>query len=146
MLLIKSFTTILFITAILSNIANGADRTKMLNLVNAERRKVNLPDLRLDSQLNNAAQKHTDYMARTNILSHYENSQDPGVRIKAQGYNWSTYGENIAQGQLTEDEVMKAWMSDPPHRDNILGKMFKHLGVGYSSQGNFWTQDFAAPL
>ncbi|CAG8672297.1 6040_t:CDS:2, partial [Scutellospora calospora] len=103
----------------------------MLKLVNAERQKNNLP----------AAQKHTDYMARIKMLTHKENL-DIGARIKAQGYDWTLCGENIASGQKNEDEVMKTWMNSPLHRQNILNKGFKNLGVGYSSNGNYWTQDF----
>ncbi|CAG8500531.1 19930_t:CDS:2, partial [Cetraspora pellucida] len=104
MLSIKYSAVVLFITAILFNIANGANPNYMLQLVNAERKKYNLPALTLDS-----------------------------VRIKAQGYNWSTCGENIAYGQKSEVEVMNIWMNSPPHKANILDTTFKNLGVGYSS-------------
>ncbi|CAG8665108.1 11402_t:CDS:2, partial [Racocetra fulgida] len=94
MLSIKSLATVLFITAILFNIVNGADPNRMLQLVNAERKK--------------AAQNHADYMANVKKLTHDEPSGDPGARMKAQGYNWSAYGENIAQGQKNEEEAMKS--------------------------------------
>ncbi|CAG8767869.1 3926_t:CDS:2, partial [Racocetra persica] len=108
MLSIKSLATVLFITAILFNIVNGADPNRMLQLVNAERKKVNSPDLTLDNRLNKAAQNHADYMANVKKLTHDEPSGDPGARMKTQGYNWSAYGENIAQGQKNEEEAMKS--------------------------------------
>ncbi|CAG8545744.1 6471_t:CDS:2 [Racocetra fulgida] len=107
MLSIKSLATVLFITAILFNIVNGADPNHMLQLVNAERKKDNSPDLTLDNRLTKAAQNHADYMANIKKLVHDEPSGDAGARIKAQGYSLSAYGENIAVGQKNEDEVMK---------------------------------------
>ncbi|CAG8525577.1 3671_t:CDS:2 [Cetraspora pellucida] len=143
---IKYSAIVLFITAILFNIANGADPNYMLQLVNNERKKINLPALTLDSRLIKAAQNHADYMASIKTLTHDDKSGNVGDRIKAQGYNWSVYGENIAAGQQNEVEAMKSWMNSPPYKQNILGERFKHLGVGYSSNGNYWTQNFAAPI
>ncbi|CAG8460478.1 864_t:CDS:2 [Cetraspora pellucida] len=145
MLSIK-YSVVLFITAILFNIANGANPNYMLQLVNAERKKNNSPALTLDSRLTRAAQNHANYMASIQKLTHDDKSGNIGDRIKAQGYSWSVVGENIAFGQKNEDEAMKSWMNSPPHKANILDKRFKHLGVGYSSNGNYWTQNFAAPI
>ncbi|CAG8532353.1 17835_t:CDS:2 [Cetraspora pellucida] len=146
MLSIKYSAVVLFITAILFIIVNGANPNYMLQLVNAERKKNNLPALTLDSRLTKAAQNHADYMASIKTLTHNDKSGDTGARIKSQGYSWSAYGENIAYGQKNEVEVMKTWMNSPFHKENILDKRFKNLGVGYSSNGNYWTQDFAAPI
>ena len=65
-----------------------------------------------------------------------------GDRIKAAGYNWRTYGENIAMGQTTEQIVMNSWLESEGHCKNIMNKNFKDIGVGRS--GNYWTQVFGA--
>ena len=57
-----------------------------------------------------AAQKHTDYMVRTDTLTHDDAAGPLGTRVKAEGYNFSNLGENVAKGFGTNDEarVMKA--------------------------------------
>ncbi|HEY2292131.1 MAG TPA: CAP domain-containing protein, partial [Thermoanaerobaculia bacterium] len=61
-------------------------------------------------------------------------------RARAAGYDWRAIGENIAEGQLSVDEVMSTWMHSPPHRKNILDRDFKELGVGLAlgRSGNEW--------
>ena len=51
-----------------------------------------------------AAQKHTDFMVKTDTLTHDDSAGSLGVRVKAEGYNFSNVGENIAKGFGTNDE------------------------------------------
>lgn len=95
-----------------------------------------------NSHLADAAEKHSKYMDSTGKLDHTgANGSDPGDRIKAEGYNWTSYGENIAENYSTEEEVIKAWLASPGHCKNIMDKKFTEMGVGTS--GKYWTQDFA---
>jgi len=58
-------------------------------------------------------------------------------------YHWA--GENIAMGQRTPSEVVRAWMDSPGHRENILTSEFGHLGVGVAMDNNgrlYWSQNF----
>ncbi len=57
-----------------------------------------------------AAQKHTNFMVKSNTLTHDDPDGSLGQRIKAVGYDFSTVGENIAEGFGTNEEarVMKA--------------------------------------
>ncbi|GAA3062389.1 hypothetical protein GCM10020000_52100 [Streptomyces olivoverticillatus] len=70
----------------------------------------------------------------------------PGERITAAGYQWSTYGENIAYGQPDPTSVMDSWMHSDGHRKNILNCSFKEIGVGINNApgGPRWTQVFGA--
>ncbi|RIB07985.1 CAP domain-containing protein [Gigaspora rosea] len=145
MLFTKFFAQIIFITAILFNITNGVDPNYILSLVNQERQKNRLSNLTLDSRLTRAAQLHTDYMASIKNLTHDDRSGSLEDRIRAQGYNWSAVAENIAKGQVNETAAIKTWMNSSQHRQNILSPKYKHLGVGYSNNGNYWTQDFGTP-
>ena len=52
-----------------------------------------------------AAQKHTDFMAKADKLTHDDPAGSLGNRIKAEGYNFGSAGENIADGFGTNDEV-----------------------------------------
>ena len=44
----------------------------------------------------------------------------PADRIQAQGYSYSTWGENIAAGYASPESVVDGWMNSEGHRANIL--------------------------
>ncbi|MFI6493465.1 sigma-70 family RNA polymerase sigma factor [Streptomyces sp. NPDC050564] len=120
---------------------------QVVALVNKERAAAGCGPLTEDAQLEKAAQGHSDDMAARNFFDHTNpDGTDPGQRITAAGYRWSTYGENIAQGQQTPQAVMESWMNSAGHRANILNCSFKDIGVGVhkGSGGPWWTQDFGA--
>ncbi|MGW4345489.1 sigma-70 family RNA polymerase sigma factor [Streptomyces sp. NPDC004690] len=122
---------------------------QVIALVNQERAKAGCGPVTGDSQLDAAAQAHSDDMAARNFFEHTNpDGKDPGDRITAAGYRWSTYGENIARGQQTPESVMDSWMNSPGHRANILNCAFKNLGVGVhkGSGGPWWTQDFGTRM
>lgn len=122
---------------------------QVVALVNQERAKAGCGALTEDPLLEKAAQDHSDDMAARAFFDHTNpDGADPGQRITAAGYKWSTYGENIAQGQQTAEAVMESWMNSPGHRANILNCSFKDIGVGIhkGSGGPWWTQDFGAKL
>lgn len=121
----------------------GDSISQVLALHNQERAKVGLPALLVHTALRQAARLHAVDMEGREEMSHYgADGSDPGVRITRQGYVWRTYGENIAAGQTTAEQVMRAWMSSPGHKDNILRASFKEIGIGRS--GNYWTVNFGA--
>ncbi|ANP52541.1 RNA polymerase sigma factor (sigma-70 family) [Streptomyces griseochromogenes] len=122
---------------------------QVVALVNKERAAAGCGPLTENAQLDKAAQGHSDDMAARNFFDHTNpDGADPGQRITAAGYHWSTYGENIAMGQQTPQSVMDSWMNSPGHRANILNCSFKDIGVGVhkGSGGPWWTQDFGAKL
>ncbi|MEU4090657.1 sigma-70 family RNA polymerase sigma factor [Streptomyces aureus] len=122
---------------------------QVVALVNKERAAAGCGPVTEDPQLEDAAQAHSDDMAARDFFEHTNpDGADPGQRITAAGYHWSTYGENIAMGQQTPAAVMNSWMNSPGHRANILNCSFKNIGVGVhkGSGGPWWTQDFGAKL
>jgi uncharacterized protein YkwD len=130
---------------------------RVLELVNIERARVGASALRLNSQLNQAAQGHSEEMAIRDYFSHtgYNGSRFSD-RILATGYRFSTAGENIAAGQTTPEDVVRSWMnSTTGHRENMLNSAYREMGIGYYFLGNdtgavnynhYWTQKFGAPL
>lgn len=115
----------------------------VLALVNSERGKVGCSALTLNEKLSKAAQDHSADMAAHKNMSHTgSDGSDPGQRITAAGYSWSAYGENVAYGYSTPEQVMAGWMSSPGHKRNILDCGFKEIGVGLAQPGSYWTQDF----
>ncbi|MFI9566735.1 sigma-70 family RNA polymerase sigma factor [Streptomyces rishiriensis] len=130
--------------------SGSSDRSaQVIALVNQERATAGCGPLTEDPLLRKAAQGHSDDMAARGFFDHTNpDGADPGKRITAAGYRWSTYGENIAMGQQTAQSVMTSWMNSPGHRANILNCDFKNIGVGIHDGpgGPWWTQNFGAKL
>ncbi|MFJ9742116.1 CAP domain-containing protein [Streptomyces sp. NPDC101166] len=123
--------------------ASGAV-AKVVSLVNSERSKAGCSPLTVNAKLTKAAQDHSADMASHRNMSHTgSDGSDPGARITRAGYAWSTYGENVAYGYSTPEQVMAGWMASPGHKRNILNCAFKEIGVGLAQPGSYWTQDFA---
>ncbi|MEU0300698.1 sigma-70 family RNA polymerase sigma factor [Streptomyces sp. NPDC006175] len=122
---------------------------EVIALVNSERAKEGCAPVSGNSLLAKAASRHSADMVARDYFSHTSpDGTDPGARITAAGYRWSTYGENIAKGQPTAAAVMDSWMNSSGHRANILNCAFKEIGIGReeSSGGPVWTQNFGAAL
>ncbi|GEC05469.1 hypothetical protein SSP24_31240 [Streptomyces spinoverrucosus] len=116
---------------------------RVVTLVNSERGKAGCAPVKLNAQLTKAAQDHSADMASHRTMSHTgSDGSNPGDRITKAGYAWSTYGENVAYGYSSPEQVMAGWMSSPGHKRNILNCAFKEIGVGLAQPGNYWTQDF----
>jgi uncharacterized protein YkwD len=122
--------------------ASGAV-ARIVELVNAERSKVGCSALTLNMTLSKVAQAHSEDMALHQNMSHYgSDGSSPGDRITSAGYAWSAYGENVAYGYVSPEQVMAGWMASPGHKANILNCTFKEIGVGLAQPNNYWTQDF----
>ncbi|MEU5099920.1 CAP domain-containing protein [Streptomyces sp. NPDC020996] len=116
---------------------------RVVALVNSECAKVGCSPVTLNAKLSQAAQAHSADMASHNTMSHTgSDGSDPGQRIARAGYVWSTYGENVAYGYSTPEQVMAGRMASAGHKRNILDCGFKEIGVGVAQPGNYWTQDF----
>ncbi len=132
-----------------ANAGLAGTRKEILDLVNGERTKRNLPVMKQNAKLDLAAHRHAEDMAKRKFFSHKSpDGSEPEGRISAAGYfvppctcaHHFSYGENIAKDQKTPRDVMKAWMNSKIHRDNILNPDFLELGVGYA--GGYWVQNF----
>ncbi|MCX4745495.1 sigma-70 family RNA polymerase sigma factor [Kitasatospora sp. NBC_01287] len=121
---------------------------QVLDLVNAQRAQNGCGPLTANSKLQAAAQGQSDDMAARHFFDHTNpDGADPQQRIDKAGYQWSSWGENIAQGQADPAAVMDSWMNSSGHRANILNCAFKEIGVGIhlGPNGPWWTQDFGSP-
>lgn len=99
-------------------------------------------------ELTVAAQKHANWMAANRRMSHRgEGGSSPGTRIKAAGYGWSTYGENVAYGQPTPEDVMRVWLNSPGHRRNIKSSAYADVGFGSATASTgqiYWCVTFGS--
>ncbi len=119
---------------------------QVVELVNAERAKNGLSALTLDSSVSKVARAKSQDMATNNYFSHTSPTYgNAGSMLKQFGIKYTAYGENIASGQKTPQQVVTAWMNSSGHRANILSSTFTKIGVGYvtnSSGKAYWTQMF----
>ena len=83
-------------------------------------------------------------MHKRNFFNHTDNNgNSAGDRIKKQGYDWSAYGENIAQGYYEEEAVIEGWLNSPGHCRNIMKATYTEMGIG--TKEGYWSQVFARP-
>jgi uncharacterized protein YkwD len=97
--------------------------------------------------LDNAAEKHASHMSIVGKMAHDGiGDGDPGERIRGEGWR-KAWGETVATGQTSPEQVVREWMNSPDHRRNILDPNFRSMGVGYvtsSSGRSYWAQEFGA--
>lgn len=127
-----------------------ADEKAVIELTNAERKKAEkeLPPLKMNPQLMEAARKHAANMAAQDKLDHKLDDKDPGDRTKAAGYTSTFVGENIAWNQKSPKDVVRAWMDSEGHRENILHAEYTEMGVAVAKNKKgepYWVQVFGKP-
>lgn len=116
---------------------------QVVELVNAERAKVNLPALTMTTKLNEAALVRAKETVQS--FSHTRpNGSAFSTVLKENGISFQGAGENIAWGQRTPEQVVLAWMNSEGHRANILNPKYTSIGVGYYLNGAtpYWAQLF----
>ena len=120
--------------------------SKIIELVNIERSNAGIPALKPDPELMAAAMYKCRDLSESCQFSH--NSATYGEAYKLMdvfNIHYISWGENIASGQDTPEEVMNAWMESPGHRENILDSRFQYIGVGFMYDGYYstiWSQEF----
>jgi uncharacterized protein YkwD len=109
--------------------------SKMLQLVNEERKKAGLPPLKPDPELTLVARAHSQDMFARGYFSHYTpEKKDPFDRMKAAHVRFLAAGENLALGQSL-DICHTGLMNSPGHRANILHPSFGRVGIGILDGG-----------
>ncbi|MDL4841052.1 CAP domain-containing protein [Aquibacillus rhizosphaerae] len=131
-------------TADNTNAASVSDiQSEVIALTNQQREQKGLQPLKEDNELGRVAQIKAEDMASNNYFSHTSPTYgSPFEMLEELGVSYSNAAENIASGQQSAEEVVRAWMNSPGHRENILSEKTTHIGVGYTKQGDYWTQLF----
>lgn len=123
------------------------EEQEVVDLTNKERKEADLPPLKVNEKLVQAAREHSANMAKHDELSHMLDDKGPAERLTAVGYAFSSWAENVAEGQNTPAEVINTWMKSEMHKANILSKNAEiGVGVAKSADGKkYWTQVFGNP-
>lgn len=134
---------------------NSGFENDLLLLINGERESEGLPAYAPQGQLKAAALAHNTDMACNGIFSHTGSDGSKAEdRVTAQGYDWTSVGENIfGVGDTTATAPQLAfnfWMASPPNQANILNNEFTDIGIGYTYEpnspfGGYFTVVFAWP-
>lgn len=103
--------------------------TKLLNLINEERKKNNLSELQIDEELQNIARLKAQDLVENNYFSHISPSfGTPFEMLKNNGINYKTASENIA-GNSSLEGAVSSWMNSEDHKKNILSNEFNYTGL-----------------
>lgn len=110
-------------------ISTDITATQLLVFTNEKRQESGAGPLSLDEKLTRAAEVKATNMFSENYWAHDSPSgKTPWVFIKDSGYTYTYAGENLAKGFTDTDEVIKAWMASPTHRENMLSKNYSDVG------------------
>ena len=116
---------------------------EVIRLVNVIRRENGLGELSVNWELSRVARYKSQDMSDKRYFSHTSPTYgSPFQMMKAFGITYRHAGENIAYGYSSPQAVVNGWMNSEGHRKNILNPNFTQIGVGYVSQGGYWTQMF----
>ena len=108
--------------------------------LNVVRVLVGLPVLLIDVKLCAAARDHSTDMAKLGFFSHVSPVAGKETFMARAGRaGTSASAENIAVGQATGPDAIRAWWYSPGHHRNMLGDAAR---VGLGRSGTHWTQMF----
>lgn len=116
---------------------------QVVELVNVQRARNGLQPLSLDAGLCRFARVKSQDMHDNRYFDHTSPTYgSPFDMMRQFGITYASAGENIAMGYSTPEAVVNAWMNSSGHRANILSTKYTTLGVGFVSNGGYWTQWF----
>ena len=120
-------------TAARSGAEDLARRDRMLRLLNQVRSQHGLPTFRINRELSTYAWHHSRRMARQDQIFHTSN-----LYRQVRAYRPSTWGENVGMAWRVR-MVLRLWMHSASHRDNILKRAFRYVGIGVvKARGCVW--------
>jgi uncharacterized protein YkwD len=102
----------------------------LIALINKERFDRKLEPLKKNSLLMMSAKLKAEDMIKDKYFEHIsETGIQPWFFAEKVGYQYETFGENIAEKYFSANSVHKAFMDSRGHRVNILNKEFRDVGV-----------------
>ena len=115
-------------------------KTIIIGLINEQRTENNLPLLKENPLLSQAAQLKANDMFENEYFDHESPSGIvPWYWFEKAGYNYMAAGENLAIGFLDSDELYQAWSASPSHKANLLNSKYNETGIAIV-EGNFQGQ------
>jgi len=103
--------------------ATSAER-QMAALINKARTSHGRAALKFNDSLSRYARRHSATMASKGVLYH-----NPYLAKWLAHWSWTILGENVGVGASVAS-LHNAFMHSPPHRENIMDRHFRNVGVG----------------
>lgn len=121
---------------------------EVVRLTNAERVAAGRAALAVHPAVAASADAHSRDQAAMLRMTHTgSDGSNAGDRLTRAGFTWRAWGENVAVGQRSAAEVVRAWMGSAGHRANILNGSFTTIGIGVATGSDgrrYWTMVLAA--
>lgn len=110
----------------------------LLVLINADRQSAGIRPLYLNTALTIAAQRHSDDLARRDVLAH--DGGDGSLfwqRIAAAGYNMTTGAQNVLFRYDTDPgQVYTQWRESTTSFGNMMSAAFDEVGIAYAASAS----------
>ncbi|MEX1997484.1 MAG: CAP domain-containing protein [Candidatus Andersenbacteria bacterium] len=104
---------------------------RIVQLTNNERKKADLSELTVNSQLTNAAQQKGQHMLQEDYFAHISpTGVTPWFWMSKVGYTYQIAGENLAIDFIEAEDVVAAWLASPTHKENMLHTQYTETGIG----------------
>jgi uncharacterized protein YkwD len=122
---------------------DGALARDIVRWTNVERLSRRLPPVYWSETLARAARAHAAEMVRLGYFDHESpvaSNRTLMRRVRKAGLGGESLfvGENIAKGTWRGErarQIVQAWMESDGHRENLLRRSFRYLGVGVAWDG-----------
>lgn len=95
-----------------------------------------------DTRLEQAALAHSSYQQQIDTMTHTgSGGSSGGQRIAANGFKWSSWGENVGWNYQSAAAMLQGWLNSAGHCTNIMKPVFTH--IGWARVGAYDTMDLA---
>lgn len=111
-----------------NRLVSGQEQS-LLAAINHARAARGVPPVQIGARLQRAARAHSRAMARSGSFTH----GNWYYRLRRFGVRGRTLGETIAWGVGTDGTaaaIVRMWLASPPHRETMLARGFRRVGVG----------------
>lgn len=132
-----------------SRIAAQDAKGDLFSRINTLRGTLGLSPYRRNAALDLAAQRHSEWMATTGIISHTQtNGSTPRTRAGNAGYSSTWVSENIYGGtNARTDDAWNFWINSSIHYRGLTNARYQEIGIGVatSTSGTYFTLVFGVP-
>ena len=113
----------------ISNVNLTDEEKELLNLINSERNKNNLPNLEIDESIQNIARLKAEDLVKNGYFSHTSPTYGtPFEMLKSHNISYKTASENIA-GNSSISGAVESWLNSESNKKNILSNDYNYTGI-----------------
>ncbi|WP_299813707.1 CAP domain-containing protein [uncultured Roseibium sp.] len=127
------------------------DKAQMLSMINAYRKKHDLPALQHDPQLDAVSQKMARHIAERDSMDTWAHSVfGLSQRLDKAGYANYAGAENLGAGYADLPAAFRGWQGSEGHNKNLLNPYVTRVGIARTNRNtgkwrNFWVMTLARP-